>query len=99
KILNSTELIGNSRNYIVYNVLKEPATAQQTFSFAKHPTAWRTIPTLECLANRWKLMAIQVLDPNYKLAYVEGKWSPEELESGVTCLEAAVCIDYNALQI
>jgi len=109
------------RLQLVYNVLKEPATAQQTFSSAKHPTAWRTIPTLECLANRWRLMAsdpqytpiadaIQqglknvekyyketsesdvyficlVLDPNYKLAYVEGKWSPEELESGVAAFD------------
>ncbi|OJA15091.1 hypothetical protein AZE42_12788 [Rhizopogon vesiculosus] len=91
----------------VYNVLKELATVQQTFSSAKHPIAWRTIPMLECLANRWRSMAsdpqytpiadaiqqrlknvekyskktsesddgyficlVQVLDPNYKPAYV-----------------------------
>ncbi|KAG2132718.1 uncharacterized protein EDB93DRAFT_1309292, partial [Suillus bovinus] len=93
---------------LVHQVLKEPATAQQTFSSAKHPTAWQMIPTLECLADRWQEMAnnIQyapiadaikqglknvnkyykktsdsdvyficlVLDPNYKLAYVEERW-------------------------
>jgi hypothetical protein len=42
---------------LVHQVLKEPATAQQSFSSAKHPTASQTIPTLECLADRWQEMA------------------------------------------
>ncbi|KAG2338442.1 hypothetical protein BDR05DRAFT_1004255 [Suillus weaverae] len=47
---------------LIHRVLKEPATAQQSFSSAKHPTAWKMIPTLECLADRWRSMA---LDPQY----------------------------------
>jgi hypothetical protein len=42
---------------LVHQVLKEPATAQQLFSSAKHPTASQTIPTLECLADQWQEMA------------------------------------------
>ncbi|KAG2034611.1 ribonuclease H-like domain-containing protein [Suillus americanus] len=42
---------------LIHQVLKEPATAQQSFSSAKHPTASQTIPTLECLADWWQEMA------------------------------------------
>ncbi|KAG1843079.1 ribonuclease H-like domain-containing protein [Suillus tomentosus] len=106
---------------LVHQVLKEPATTQQTFSSTKHPTAWQTIPTLECLADRWQEMAnnIQyapitnaikqglknvnkyykktsdldvyficlVLDPNYKLAYVEEWWDSQNVADGRAHLE------------
>ncbi|KAG2031016.1 ribonuclease H-like domain-containing protein [Suillus americanus] len=95
---------------------QEPAMAQQSFSSAKHPTTWKTIPTLECLAIQWRSMADDlqylpiadvieaglknvdkyfkktsqsdmysiclVLDPNYKLAYVEGRWDFEDVADG-----------------
>ncbi|KAG2069785.1 hypothetical protein BDR04DRAFT_1156286 [Suillus decipiens] len=35
----------------------EPATAQQLFSLVAYPTAWQTIPTLECLASVWGMIA------------------------------------------
>ncbi|KAG1901095.1 ribonuclease H-like domain-containing protein [Suillus fuscotomentosus] len=107
---------------LIHQVLKEPATAQQSFSSAKHPTAWCTIPTLECLADRWRSMAADVqytpiadaiqqglknidkyfkkssesnvyficlvLNPNYKLAYIEGRWHTQEVATGRACLEA-----------
>ncbi|KAG1816122.1 uncharacterized protein BJ212DRAFT_1299943 [Suillus subaureus] len=47
---------------LIHRVLKEPATAQQSFLSAKHLTAWKTIPTLECLADPWRSMAD---DPQY----------------------------------
>ncbi|KAG2348733.1 hypothetical protein BDR05DRAFT_995137 [Suillus weaverae] len=90
---------------LVHDILKEPATAQQSFSSVTSPTAWQTLLTLECLASTWGMMAENpeyaiivdairkglknvekfyqkasdsgiyficlVLDPNYKLAYVE----------------------------
>ncbi|KAG2348374.1 hypothetical protein BDR05DRAFT_944506 [Suillus weaverae] len=43
--------------WLMCNVLKEPTTAQQSFSSAAHLTASQTIPTLECLANTWQTMA------------------------------------------
>lgn len=52
---------------LIYCVLKEPATAQQSFSSAKHPTTWQTIPTLECLASRWQSMADDI-----RYASIEG---------------------------
>ncbi|KAG1804667.1 uncharacterized protein BJ212DRAFT_1241964, partial [Suillus subaureus] len=107
---------------LIHQVLKEPAMAQQSFSSAKHLTAWKTIPTLECLTVRWRSMADDlqylliadvieaglknvdkyfkktsqsdvyficlVLDPNYKLTYVEGWWDFEDVADGRACLEA-----------
>ena len=35
---------------------------------------------------------VQVLDPNYKFAYVDGRWSRQELTSGRTCLDVTVSI-------
>lgn len=37
--------------------LQEPATAKQTFSSAREPTVWRTIPVLEFLLQSWENMA------------------------------------------
>ena len=36
---------------------QEPATAKQTFSSAREPTVWRTIPVLEFLLQSWENMA------------------------------------------
>ncbi|KAG2063941.1 hypothetical protein BDR04DRAFT_1163139 [Suillus decipiens] len=36
---------------------EEPATAQQSLLLVAYPTAWQTIPTLECLASVWGMMA------------------------------------------
>lgn len=43
----------------LYSLLsnQEPATAKQTFSSAKEPTVWRTIPVLEFLLQSWENMA------------------------------------------
>lgn len=38
-------------------VLQEPRDAQASFSSETTPTVWRTIPTLECLQERWEIMA------------------------------------------
>jgi hypothetical protein len=38
-------------------VLQEPRDAQASFSSETTPTVWRTIPTLECLQQRWETMA------------------------------------------
>ena len=39
--------------------MQEPRAAQASFSSETTPTAWRTIPTLECLINRWTTMSRQ----------------------------------------
>ncbi|KAG1718689.1 hypothetical protein EDD22DRAFT_961431 [Suillus occidentalis] len=103
-LANESNKVPTLRNK-TYNNFKLDQT-QQSFSSAKHPTAWKTIPMLECLADQWKSMADDlqylpianaikaglknvnkyfkktsqsdmyficlVLDPNYKLTYVEG---------------------------
>ncbi|KAJ7022699.1 hypothetical protein C8F04DRAFT_1310168 [Mycena alexandri] len=40
-----------------FNISDEPANIQQSFSSAKHPTVWRTLPLLEALAETWANMA------------------------------------------
>ena len=42
-------------NFIL--LFQEPATAKQTFSSAREPTVWRTIPVLEFLLQSWENMA------------------------------------------
>ena len=42
---------------ISYHHLKEPASAKQTFSSSKEPSAFRTIPVLEFLKETWGNMA------------------------------------------
>jgi len=42
---------------LMHEVLREPATAKQTFSSAREPTVWRTIPVLEFLLQSWENMA------------------------------------------
>ncbi|KAK6971364.1 ribonuclease H-like domain-containing protein [Favolaschia claudopus] len=41
----------------IHEVLQEPANIQQSFSSARHPTVWRTLPLLEALAETWRNMA------------------------------------------
>ncbi|KAG2060650.1 hypothetical protein BDR06DRAFT_1002531 [Suillus hirtellus] len=41
---------------LMHDVLKELVTVQQSFSSVVCPTAWQTIPTLECLTNTWQTM-------------------------------------------
>ncbi|KAF8200467.1 hypothetical protein K438DRAFT_1758694 [Mycena galopus ATCC 62051] len=41
----------------IHEVLQEPANIQQSFSSAKSPTVWRTLPLLEALAETWRNMA------------------------------------------
>jgi hypothetical protein len=43
--------------YIYISFLKEPASAKQTFSSSKEPSAFRTIPVLEYLKETWGNMA------------------------------------------
>ncbi|KAG1726977.1 uncharacterized protein EDB91DRAFT_1086592 [Suillus paluster] len=110
---------------------KEPVTAQQSFSSVAYPTAWQTIPILECLTNTWQTMVgnleyalivdtirkglknidkyyqkasdsdiyfiCLVLDPNYKLAYVECQWTEMKVVSGRARLEAVFDKYYEAL--
>ncbi|KAL0958654.1 hypothetical protein HGRIS_014979 [Hohenbuehelia grisea] len=42
---------------LIREVLLEPATATQTFSSARDPTVWRTIPVLEFLQQSWENMS------------------------------------------
>ncbi|KAG1805825.1 uncharacterized protein BJ212DRAFT_1486171 [Suillus subaureus] len=42
---------------LMYDVLQEPADAQQTFLVTHKPTVWRTIPVLEFLQEMWQTMA------------------------------------------
>ncbi|KAF8156025.1 hypothetical protein B0H34DRAFT_517919 [Crassisporium funariophilum] len=46
-----------ARMQLMHDILQEPATAKQTFSSAKEPTVWRTIPVLEFLLQSWENMA------------------------------------------
>lgn len=46
-----------ARMELMHEVLQEPATAKQTFSSAREPTVWRTIPVLEFLLQSWENMA------------------------------------------
>jgi hypothetical protein len=39
------------------NINQEPAKIQQSFSSAKFPTVWRTLPLLEFLQQSWRNMA------------------------------------------
>ncbi|KAJ7847307.1 hypothetical protein B0H13DRAFT_1907339 [Mycena leptocephala] len=41
----------------MHEVLQEPANIQQSFSSAKYPTVWRTLPLLELLTRTWENMA------------------------------------------
>ncbi|PSS37546.1 hypothetical protein PHLCEN_2v622, partial [Hermanssonia centrifuga] len=41
---------------LIHEVLDEPRAAQAAFSSEKYSTVWRTIPTLECLQERWEIM-------------------------------------------
>jgi hypothetical protein len=42
---------------VSHRIFQEPATAKQTFSSAREPTVWRTIPVLEFLLQSWENMA------------------------------------------
>ncbi|KAF5380029.1 hypothetical protein D9615_006171 [Tricholomella constricta] len=42
---------------LMHEVLKEPASAKQTFSSSREPTVFRTIPVLEFLQESWENMA------------------------------------------
>ncbi|KAJ7465531.1 hypothetical protein FB451DRAFT_1179014 [Mycena latifolia] len=42
---------------LMHEVLQEPAKIQQSFSSAKFPTVWRTVPLLEFLQQSWMNMA------------------------------------------
>jgi hypothetical protein len=42
---------------VSHHISQEPATAKQTFSSAREPTVWRTIPVLEFLLQSWENMA------------------------------------------
>ncbi|KAJ6599600.1 hypothetical protein B0H10DRAFT_720541 [Mycena sp. CBHHK59/15] len=41
----------------MHEVLQEPAKIQQSFSSARFPTVWRTLPLLEFLQQSWRNMA------------------------------------------
>ncbi|KAH9007830.1 hypothetical protein EDB84DRAFT_1447292 [Lactarius hengduanensis] len=71
----------------------EPREAQATFSSEKTPTVWRTIPTLECLQERWELMARNAKFARVKHAIEKGlakvkKWygSISETDAYFVCL-------------
>ncbi|KAF5370479.1 hypothetical protein D9615_009743 [Tricholomella constricta] len=42
---------------LMHEVLKEPASAKQTFSSSQEPTVFRTVPVLEFLQETWENMA------------------------------------------
>ncbi|KAG2755212.1 hypothetical protein P692DRAFT_20717641, partial [Suillus brevipes Sb2] len=85
---------------LIHRVLKEPATAQQS-SMALDP---QYLPIADAIKAGLKnvdkyfkktsqsdvYFICLVLDPNYKLAYVEGRWDSEDVAGGRARLEAVV---------
>ncbi|KAF8810718.1 hypothetical protein BYT27DRAFT_7091263, partial [Phlegmacium glaucopus] len=88
---------------LMHEVLKEPASAKQTFLSSKEPSVFCTIPVLEYLQESWGNMAnhlkfaeveeplqkgIENLEKWYhKNTYAKDKWDEESYSAGVAHLE------------
>jgi len=69
---------------LVFDFLKEPATAQQSFSSGLKNV--EKYYKKACESDTYFICL--VLDPNFKLAYVESRWNPQEVARGRARLEA-----------
>ncbi|KAK7034322.1 HAT family dimerization domain-containing protein [Favolaschia claudopus] len=72
----------------IHEVLQEPANIQQSFSSARHPTVWRTLPLLEALAETWRNMAATERFADMRDAIYAGlenveKWYPKTDDTDV----------------
>ncbi|KAH9007507.1 hypothetical protein EDB83DRAFT_2532639 [Lactarius deliciosus] len=96
---------------LMQEVLQEPREVQASFSSEKMPMVWHTIPTLECLQERWEIMArnanktdtylyvLVTLDPTIKLEYCRANWDEGCVTAGAEALERIFDSYYQPLQL